>query len=271
VANGTVLLTGASGLLGTWLRRTAPGGVEVVGVTHRSRLRDSREVVADLRDPHAAVATVRQVRPSLVIHAAYARDEVTIVDATRNVVDAAREVDADVLYVSSDAVFSGDGLPRHEHASPDPVWDYGRWKARAERIVAGGVETSTIVRLPLIVSLDPEDHAVTRIRQGAAPDAPTSWFEDELRQPAAASELAEALWRIALLDPGDRAGAWHLPGPESLSRYQIAQRVVAALGLSTDAVTAERTPLSSDRPRHIDLRGGRASVCINWSPAKVLC
>jgi dTDP-4-dehydrorhamnose reductase len=133
--------------------------------------------------------------PERVIHAAYAGDQVTIVDATRNVVDAAREVDADVLYVSSDAVFSGDGLPRHEDASPDPVWDYGRWKARAERIVAGGVETSTIVRLPLIVSLDPEDHVVARIRQGAAPEAPTSWFVDELRQPAAASELAEALWR----------------------------------------------------------------------------
>jgi dTDP-4-dehydrorhamnose reductase len=271
VANGTVLLTGASGLLGTWLRRTAPVGTEVVGLTHRPRLPDSPEVIADLRDPDAVVAAVHQVRPSLVIHAAYARDQVAIVGATQNVVDAAQEVGVDVLYVSSDAVFSGDGSPRHEDAPPDPVWDYGRWKAQAEQIVSRASATSVIVRLPLIVSLDPEDHVVAHIRSGAARNMPTAWLEDELRQPAAAPELAEALWRIALLVPDDRAGAWHLPGPESLSRHQIAQRVIVALGLNTRAINAERTPPSAERPRHIELEDGRARACINWSPSKVLC
>lgn len=116
MTDGRVLLTGASGLLGTWLRRTAPVGTEVVGLTHRTRLRDSPEVIADLRDPGAVVAAVHLVRPSLVIHAAYARDPVAIVAATQNVVDAAQKVGVDVLYVSSDAVFSGDGSPRRENA-----------------------------------------------------------------------------------------------------------------------------------------------------------
>lgn len=269
MATGTVLLTGASGVLGTWLRRTAPVGVEVVGLTHRTRLRNSPEVVADLRDSDAVLAAVHQVRPSLVIHAAYARDQVAIVDATRNVVAAAEG--AEVLYVSTDAVFSGDGSPRHEEAAPNPVWDYGRWKAQAERIVTDGSETSAVVRLPLIVSLAPEDHVVARIRLGAARNLPTTWFDDELRQPAAARELADALWRIALLRPGERAGAWHLPGPESLSRYQIARRVVAALGVDASAIQAERTPPSAERPRHVSLADGRARDCINWSPSKVLC
>jgi dTDP-4-dehydrorhamnose reductase len=245
---------------------------EVVGLTHRRRLRDFPEVVADLRDPDAVVAAVHQVRPSLVIHAAYERDEVAIVGATQNVVAAAQGFGVDVLYVSSDAVFSGDGSPRHEDAPPDPVWDYGLWKAQAERIVSCASATSTIVRLPLIVSLDPEDHVVARIRSGAARNRPTAWFEDEMRQPAAAPELAEALWRIALLDPDDRAGAWHLPGPESLSRYQIAQRVIVALGLNTSVINAKRSPQPAhQRPRHIVLADGRASASIDWSPSKVLC
>lgn len=267
---GTVLLTGASGLLGTWLCRTAPVGVEVVGLTHRTRLGASEEVVADLRDPSAVVAAVRRVRPSLVIHAAYARDQASIVSATQNVVDAARETGADVVYISTDAVFSGDGSPRHEDATPDPVWDYGRWKVKAERIVTAYAERSTIVRLPLIVSLDPEDHVVAHIRLGASRNEPTTWFDDELRQPAAAPEVAEALWRVALLGQGDRAGTWHLPGPESLSRYEIAQRVAATLGLEVDAITAQPTPPSANRPRHLDLEGGRARDCINWSPSMVL-
>lgn len=271
MADGSVLLTGASGLLGTWLRRTAPAGTKLVGLTHRTRLPGCREVVADLLDPRAVVAAVREARPSLLIHAAYAVDRGSIVDATRNIVDAAEGLGADVLFVSTDAVFSGDGSSRHEDSAPDPVWDYGRWKAEAERIVTEGSERSTVVRLPLIVSLDPDDHVVARIRRGAALNTPTTWFDDELRQPAAAPELAEGLWRIVSVDRVDRAGFWHLPGPESLSRYQIAQRVVAALDLDRRAIAAERTPPSTERPRHIDLQDGRASTHVDWSPSRILC
>jgi dTDP-4-dehydrorhamnose reductase len=167
-------------------------------------------------------------------------------------------------------VFSGDGSLRCEDDDPDPVWDYGRWKAEAEGLVAERAERSAIVRLPLIVSLDPEDHVVERIRVGAARDEPTAWFDDELRQPAAAPELAEALWRIAVLGGDDRAGPWHLPGPESLSRYEIAQRVVAALGLGDNAIKAEPAPRPAERPRDLVLDGSRASAVIGWSPSPVL-
>jgi dTDP-4-dehydrorhamnose reductase len=206
-----------------------------------------------------------------VIHAAYAHDEASIIGATRNIVDAAQGVGASVLYVSTDAVFSGDGTPLGEDAAPDPVFDYGRWKAQAEQIVTECAERSAIVRLPLIVSLDPEDHVVAHIRVVAARNERTTWFDDELRQPAAAPELADALWCIALLGPNDRAGTWHLPGPETLSRYEIAQRVVAVLGLNANVIKAEHTPPSASRPRHIDLEDSRARDCINWSPTKILC
>ena len=265
----TVLLTGASGLLGTWLRRTTPIGVDVVALTHRRSL-GAGDVVADLRDPSAVVAAVQRARPSLVIHAGYAHDQASIVRATQNVVDAAQGAGADVVYISTDAVFSGDRSLRREDDPPDPVWDYGRWKVQAEQIVTERDETSAIVRLPLIVSLDPEDHVVERIRLGAARNEPTTWFHDEFRQPATASDLAEALWRIALLGHGDRGGTWHLPGPESLSRYEIARRVAAALGLSVSAIKQERTPPTANRPRHIGLEDARARDCIDWSPSRVL-
>lgn len=128
-----------------------------------------------------------------------------------------------MLYVSTDAVFCGDGSPCHEDGAPDPVWDYGRWKARAERIVTDSSDKSAIVRLPLIVSVEPEDQVVSRIRVGAARNQPTAWFDDELRQPAATRELADALWRIALLTPSERERTWHLPGSESLSRTRRRQ------------------------------------------------
>jgi dTDP-4-dehydrorhamnose reductase len=203
-----------------------------------------------------------------VIHAAYAHDEASIVDTTRNVAAAACAVGADVVYVSTDAVFSGDGSPRAEQSAPDPVWDYGRWKARAERIVLRTSPSSAVVRLPLIVSLDPEDHVVAQIRAGADNSQGTVWFADEFRQPAWAAELARALWEIAGLDAAARAGAWHLPGPERLTRYEIAQRVVSAIGLVEAAITTARAP--AQRPRDIHMLDDRARTTIAWAPTPIL-
>ncbi len=241
-----------------------------MSIVHRTPVSSTHTVVADLRDAGAVTAAVSNVQPSLVVHAAYARDEASIVAATQHVVDAAHGVGADVLYVSTDAVFCGDGIARDEDADPDPVWDYGRWKARAERIVSGGSQTAAIVRLPLIVSVEPDDPVVDRIRSTGARGEQTAWFQDETRQPALAAEMAEAVWGIASLEPAERAGPWHLPGPESLSRYEIARRVVTTLGLDADAIVAERTPPDAERPRHLKLRDGRARRRLGWSPSRIL-
>ena len=265
-----VLLTGATGLLGTWIRRAAPADTSVVPLVHRTQLDAPGSVEADLRDRAAVEAAVAQARPALVIHAAYAHDEASIVDATRHVASAAAAAGADLVHISTDAVFSGDGARRDEVSAPDPIADYGRWKAKAEELVTEGSAPSAVVRLPLIVSLDPEDHVVARIRAGAADGQPTPWFDDEIRQPAAAEELAAALWQITGLGTRQRAGTWHLPGPESLSRYDIARRVVAALGLPHDSITAEPTPPSADRPRHLHLGNDRARRSIGWSPSPIL-
>src|SRR4051812_47712023 len=111
---GSVLLTGASGLLGHWLLRSAPRSGDVVALTHRRSVGAAATVAADLREAMAVTAAVAAVDPTLVVHAAYARDRASIVDATRHVVDAANAVGAQVLFVSTDAVFLGDGYPRDE-------------------------------------------------------------------------------------------------------------------------------------------------------------
>lgn len=266
----TVLVTGAAGLLGTWLRRTSPPDVDLVALTHRTRVSGVREVVADLRDADTCLAALRMVRPSLVIHAAYVRAEESIVDATRNVVEAAASVGAELLHISSDAVFSGDGKLRREDDTPDPVFDYGRWKASAEKIAITAAPSAAIVRLPLVVSLEPEDPVVGRIRAAAADGRSTAWFDDEVRQPADARELAQAIWDIAALDPEERAGPWHLPGPERLTRHDIARRVAETLALDPGAVVAEHTPTDAVRPRDLWLSASRATARIGWAPSPLL-
>ncbi len=96
----------------------------------------------------------------------------------------------EVVHISSDVVFPGDGVGRDEGAAMAPTSDYGRWKAAAERVVARHSGRNTIIRISLVVSIDPDDPAVHRIRSSAARGETTTWFTDEMRQPAGAEDLA---------------------------------------------------------------------------------
>lgn len=264
-----MLVTGAAGLLGGWLLRTAPVPDAVVALTHRQAVDGAVSVRADLRDAHAVAAAVEEVAPRLVVHAAYARDHASIVDATRNLVDAADRVDAPVVFVSSDAVFAGDSRVRHEKSLPDASWDYGRWKSEAEAIVRRAGGHSAVIRLPLLVSLDPDDHVVRQIRDAHQAGRKSAWFVDEMRQPVWASDAAAAIWQILSLADCERIGSWHLAGAERLSRFDIAARMVALLGFAASSIQPEARPPESGRPRDIALSDARARSGIGWHPRPI--
>lgn len=269
IGRGPALLTGAAGLLGHWLLQVAPGFGDVVALIHRRAIAGLPSVNADLRDPAGVAVAVAKAAPTLVVHAAYAKDRASIVDATRHVVDAANAVGAHVLFVSTDAVFLGDGVERDEHSAPDATWEYGRWKADAECIVLDGSEESAVVRLPLLVSIDPDDHVVREIWAGAVNGLPTRWFSDEMRRPTLASDAAAAIWRIAALPAGERSGCWHLAGAERLSRFEIARRMGDRLHLPGAMIESAAQPNDCDRPRDIAFTDARARATVGWRPAPI--
>ena len=265
-----VLITGATGLLGTWLRATAPSGWDVVPLLHRRRPAGVEGPSADLLDAAQAAGVVRSVAPDLVVHTAYAQDEASVVDATRHVAAAVAATGAALLHISTDAVFSGCGRSQGENEPPEPMFPYGSWKVASEQAAATLGEQAAVARLPLIVSVDPDDPVVSRMRRHAPGDEPVPWFSDEVRQPANAADLATALWAIAALPTAERVGTWHLPGPERLTRYEIARRVVAHLGLPAGSIAPQPTPPDARRPRDLHLRDDRARAEIGWAPTPIL-
>lgn len=264
-----MLVTGAAGLLGHWLLESTPCVETVVALTYRRPVEGTASFRIDLLDAAGVGSVMSEVSPRLVIHAAYAKSRESIVDATRNLVDAASAAGAHVMLISSDAVFAGDGSARDEQAQPDAAWDYGRWKAEAEQVVLSRCEHGAVVRLSLLVSIDPEDHVVEQIRAGVAARQPTRWFTDEMRQPLRAADAAVGIWRIVGLGTAERSGVWHLVGPERLSRYEIARRTVRHLHLPESSIEPAFQPASTDRPRDIALRDARARATIGWAPAAI--
>lgn len=267
---GSVLVTGASGLLGTWLRRTAPPGREVWTTSHHTVLDGPRHLRADLREPVQVRDLLRHSAPEVIVHAAYRKDRASIVDATDNLVEAATALGTTprFLHVSSEAVFSGDGRPRAETDQPDPIWDYGRWKAAAERAVLDAPLDASVIRLPLLVSVDPPDGIVSAIRSAVQQGGTVGWYAGERRPAAYAADVAAALWRLVGLPAEEAAGPWHLPGPERLTRVELGSRAARVLGVSDPGVEVPAPP-PDRRPHDLWLLDDRARRHLAWDPRRV--
>ncbi|HEX8691215.1 MAG TPA: sugar nucleotide-binding protein [Longimicrobium sp.] len=252
-----ILVTGGGGLLGGALLRGAPEGVEVHATRRTSPVVGARAHAVELSNEAAVEALFDWVRPEVVIHTAYGKEDPArdIVQATRSVAQACRRRGAALVHVSTDVVFDGERAPYAESDPPAPVTAYGRWKAEAERLVRGIAPDAAIVRTSLIVRTDERDPAAEPLRAGTLPPA----FVDELRCAVADQDLAAQLWELALLPRPRTSGVWHLAGPEALSRYALAVLLALRHGADPRAVRPGlNRAFTPRRPRDLRLLTTRA-------------
>ncbi len=200
--------------------------VEIAGAT---------SVALDVRDAEAVAAVFDRARPDAVVHTAYVKgtetSETTIVAGTSHIAAAARRHGARLVHMSTDAVFAGRPEPYGVEDRVDPVDDYGRAKAAAER-VAGGDGRAVIVRSSLLYSVVRPCPVVQMVTE-AGPDS--RFFVDEYRCPTLVEDLAVGLVRLAA---EDTSGVVHLNAAEAVSRYEFACLIAAHYGMATDTVTA---------------------------------
>jgi dTDP-4-dehydrorhamnose reductase len=233
-----LLVIGGSGFLGLRVTRQARlAGHRVTATFHASvpPAVDADWRMLDIRRRDDVAALTRQVRPDVVINAAYQySDWETTADGAAHVALAAAAAGAQLVHVSSDAVFSGTALSYDETCQPDPVNSYGAAKAAAETAVKGIMPGAAIARTSLIIGDgdSPHERLVHALASGTASGV---LFTDDVRCAVHVTDLASALLELAA---GPPAGVCHVAGTDAVSRYELGVLIARRDGLDPAALPA---------------------------------
>lgn len=200
----------------------------------------------DVCNRDQVLKTVRAFEPNAIVHCAALNDLPLIyrerelgwrsyVESTRFLTEAANEVGAKMILVSSDWVFDGAQALADETTPPNPINYYGVLKVVGENILAAMTDNWAVARVAGVNGVHwarPEQPlsqnagfgnlacaVVAALRQ----NQPFTVWEGDINMratPTLASEIGEMIMRIIKLD---RRGIFHCCGGEGVTRLELAR------------------------------------------------
>lgn len=282
----TVLLVGATGQVGTELRRTlAPLGPLVA--TTRDGQGGTRPL--DVADLAAIEALVHDVRPTVVVNAA----AYTAVDRAESEPDTARRINAEapgamaaacasvgarLVHYSTDYVFDGTGTrPYREDDPTAPLGVYGGTKLEGERAIAASGVEHLILRTAWVYACHGHNFLRTMLRLGAERDT-LRVVADQVGCPTPAWLIADATAHLLAL--GDRpAGIVNVVAGGSTSWHGFAEAIfdeATATGAiprrpRVEAIPTSAYPTPARRPAYSVLDTARLAgtgfAILDWREA----
>ena len=247
-----VLITGAAGMLGQDVERTAREANHEVVALEREDL--------DLSRGRLVRATLAREAPDAVVNCAAWTDVdgaeadeagATAVngDAAGVLAAAAAEVGAAIVHPSTDYVFDGTGKRPYVESDPtSPVNAYGRSKLAGEHAVAAANPRHFVVRTSWLFGAGGRNFVETML--GLAQDrGHVLVVRDQVGCPTYTGHLAEAL--VRLLD-GEAYGLHHIAGGGECSWYEFANEIFEQAGVDCRAMscTSDEFPRPAPRPAY---------------------
>ena len=238
----SILITGASGMLGHYVDFGIPTTRQTLDVTNLSSVRD----------------TVARLAPTVILHLAAATNLVacekkptdaylTNTVGTYNIATAARETGTLLVYVSTSAVFDGKKAEAYdEDDTPSPSTHYGHSKYMGELLVQAMLTEYIIARTCWIFGGGPQkDHKfVANILKQL--DKPSIQVIGGKRgSPTYGKDLIEAI--CALIERNER-GVFHLGNSGAPTRVEIAKEIVRIKGSGTMVVETDASAFEAEYP-----------------------
>jgi dTDP-4-dehydrorhamnose reductase len=268
-----VLVTGVGGQLGhDVMNELAKRGYEGVGsdiapaysgVADGSAVTTMPYVSMDITNAAAVAETIKSVKPDVIVHCAawtavdLAEDEdkkakVFAINAegTENIARVAKEIDAKMVYISTDYVFDGQGTSPWKPDCKDykPLNVYGESKLKGELAVSGTLEKYFIVRIAWVFGLNGKNFIKTMLKVGESHDTVRVVY-DQIGTPTYTLDLSRLL--VDMIET-DKYGYYHATNEGGfISWYEFTKEIYKQAGLPTKVLpvtTAEYGLSKAARP-----------------------
>ena len=276
-----LLITGASGLLGKKIVELAQNDFIITPI-HKTRPLHSSSVKLDVTESLAVLNLLNKLEPDVVIHTASETnvDKCEIekehawkinAEGTRNLAEACQNVNAKLVYVSTDYVFDGEKGMYTEEDKPNPVNYYGVTKLEGEKQVIEQCKNYAILRTSVLFGWHPwKQNFATWIINKLKQQQEIMVVEDHYNTPTLADNLAEMAVEIA---KNDLQGIYHASGSERISRYEFGKRIARTFNLDPDLIRpvkmSQLTAWIAKRPRDSSLNTDKIQKQLKTKPLNI--
>lgn len=265
-----LFITGTAGQLGhDVLKEALSRGHKVIGSDVVESATSTSEVASyvklDITDRNAVLKTMEVYKPDAIIHCAAwtavdaAEDDGNKgkVDAinhhgTQYIAEAAKAIDAKMIYISTDYVFDGQGTDPWKPDCKDyaPLNVYGQSKLDGELAVAGTLEKYFIVRIAWVFGLNGKNFIKTMVNVGRTHDT-VRIVNDQVGTPTYTKDLARLL--VDMIET-DKYGYYHATNSEDgqyISWYDFTKEIYKQAEIESTVIpvsTAEYGLSKAARP-----------------------
>lgn len=177
-------------------------------------------------------------------------------EAVGNIGKFSKQIDANVIHVSTDYVFDGTAhLPYKETDAVNPVSVYGKTKAEGEELLMRQNPHSIILRTSWLYSEFGNNFCKTMLHLGKEKDKLQVVF-DQIGTPTYAEDLASAIMHIITSSGTDNKhfvpGIYHFSNEGVASWYDFAKAIFEIQGIpcNVEPVTSKVFPTKATRPHY---------------------
>ena len=263
-----ILVTGASGLLGAnMVLALLPKNYNVIAVSKNNVVRSKRikSYQLDLIDKYAVFELMQREKPSGVIHCA----ALTNLDYCENnsqeallnnakmpqiIAEAAKEVGAKFVYISTDSVFDGITGNYNENDTTNPLNVYANSKLQGEEMVRDISADNLIVRVNIYGWNAQEKQSLGEwMLWQLEKNIEFNGFQDVIFNPLLVNDLSDII--IKMMEKS-LFGVFNLGSSNSCSKYEFGQKIAKIFGLSQKLVRASSSDsvvFKTPRPKNTTL------------------
>ncbi len=245
-----ILVTGSNGLLGQKIvKQLSKKNIDFLatskGVNRNIDCEEANYVAMDICSEGDIEKFFHSYLPTHIIHTAAMTNvdacelnpeeckEVNV-EATRKLFEAAKKIGAHFQLLSTDFIFDGKKGNYKEIDEPNPLSVYAQSKVDAENILLDDdYQNHSIVRTIIVYGVGnnlSRTNIVCWAKDALGKGQEMNIIDDQFRAPTWADDLAWACIRICELN---KRGIFHISGPETMSIFEIVERVATHYNLST--------------------------------------